>query len=185
MNLATIPMTQEEAALALVDMGEPLTDEDRMMAKAYRAMRAGKRVLNLYECMRKAGCNSDGLPKLAIAQARATHIFLHYRDQSQRDVYFSMETFSTSGWWGKAISVPRAMLPEIQPQERCPWATVPTIPPKYRPSDIYPYYVLWDAKWNQTAPKDPFLLKKLGGPLYMIVAGWDLTPLERSLLRTR
>lgn len=192
MNTALIPMTAEEAALALQDFGEPSTDEDKMMAKAYRLMKQGKRVLNLYETFRKAGCNTEGLPRLAIAPARATEIFLHYKGANWQHVWFSMERWREKGSYrGQFVAIPKENVPGIQPHNPADWkefprAVVPQIPPKYRPSDLYPFFLLWDAKWEAAkAPIDPILLKKIGGPLYLVVAAWDLTPLERSLLKTK
>jgi hypothetical protein len=63
-------------------------------------------------------------------------------------------------------------------------AIVPTIPPDLRPPHaLRGYHILWEAAWTPTPPSDPVLLKSLGGPLYAVLAQWDLTPLERAVLR--
>jgi len=184
MNFATIQMTTEEAALALLDYESPKTEEDVMMAKAYRALRAGKRVLNLYESFKLAGTTPDGLPRLAVAPARATSIYFSFRGQQWQSVYFTMDSWTDDPGRNRGIQIPTSCVPGVKAHEKRLRAVVPTIPPKYRPSDLYPFSILWDAKWEvERTPRDPLLLKKLGGPLYLIVAAWDLTPLERSLLK--
>jgi hypothetical protein len=48
------------------------------------------------------------------------------------------------------------------------------------------FHILWEAVWQpHTAPRDPMLLKHLGGVFYAVVAVWDLTELERAALRLR
>lgn len=68
-------------------------------------------------------------------------------------------------------------------------AIVPTIPPRLRPPhNLSGYHILWEAEWGQEdvlPPGDPALLRHLGGDLYAVLAVWDLTPLERSVLAGR
>ncbi len=60
---------------------------------------------------------------------------------------------------------------------------VPLIPPALRPStDFRNFHILWEAEWQRVAPKDPALLKHVGGHLYAVLATWDLTELERAVL---
>lgn len=63
-------------------------------------------------------------------------------------------------------------------------AMVPLIPPALRPaSDFKNFFILWEAEWQpDVAPKDPALLKHVGGDLYAVLAVWDLTELERAVL---
>jgi hypothetical protein len=64
-------------------------------------------------------------------------------------------------------------------------ALVPLIPPWARPkAKLSNYHILWEADWTDV-PVDPALLKHLGGPLYVVLAVWDLTEVERSVLSLR
>jgi hypothetical protein len=59
---------------------------------------------------------------------------------------------------------------------------VPLIPPRLRPAgDLSNYHILWEANW-QAPPTDPLLLRHLSGPLYAVLACWDLTPIERAVM---
>ncbi len=68
------------------------------------------------------------------------------------------------------------------------YALTPSIPPEFRPkTHLKNYHLLWEAEWHtrkQAArpPRDPALLKFLGGDLWAIVGIWDLSELERSVL---
>jgi len=86
---------------------------------------------------------------------------------------------------------------------------VPPIPPKVRPDNLPDYALLWevvewtgeprklpsrmaifrsqararaDAVSNWAATLDPILLRPLGGPLYVVVAAWDLSPIEATII---
>ncbi len=65
-------------------------------------------------------------------------------------------------------------------------AIVPTIPPALRPPNkLSGYHVLWEAEWAQqlaVVPRDPALLRHLGGDLYAVLAVWDLSEVERAVL---
>lgn len=68
-------------------------------------------------------------------------------------------------------------------------AIVPLIPPGLRPvGDLKNYHVVFEADWAKVAPpapRDPALLKHIGGDLYAVLAVWDLTDLERAVLSRR
>ena len=68
---------------------------------------------------------------------------------------------------------------------------VPNVPPKFRPArstTLATYHVLWEVdEWKKTPrpPGDPALLKHLRGDLWIVLATWDLTPLEQAVLAER
>jgi hypothetical protein len=48
------------------------------------------------------------------------------------------------------------------------------------------YHVLFEAVWSKAPPSDPFLLRRLGkGDLWLVLAMWDLTEVERAALAAR
>ena len=64
---------------------------------------------------------------------------------------------------------------------------VPLIPLPLRPKrGLENYHVLWEAEWTGKVPFDPMLLRRIGrADLWLVVAGWDLTEVERAALATR
>lgn len=65
-------------------------------------------------------------------------------------------------------------------------AMTPVIPANLRPAfDLAGYHVLFEAEWQKEtppAPRDPALLKHVGGDLFAVLAVWELTDLERAVL---
>lgn len=67
-------------------------------------------------------------------------------------------------------------------------ATVPGMPPEIRKIAKPDHLLLWEPEWRkvgsqiQRPPRDPALLEQLSGNLYVVLATWDLTPLEAAAL---
>lgn len=86
---------------------------------------------------------------------------------------------------------------------------VPAIPPKLRPDSLKDYAMIWEvfdwsgeptplpSRWSlfrsgvasrargmvSTLDNlDPILLRPLGGPLYVVIAAWDLSPIEATII---
>ena len=62
------------------------------------------------------------------------------------------------------------------------------IPLQLRPKrGLENYHVLCEAEWTGKAPPDdPMLLRRIGrADLWLVVAGWDLTAVEKAALATR
>jgi hypothetical protein len=66
-------------------------------------------------------------------------------------------------------------------------ALVPIVPIHLRPQrGLQNYHVLWEADWKPLPPTDPYLLRRIGkADLWLVVAHWDLTEVERAALATR
>jgi len=164
--------------------------EDEELMKMYKAMSQGKRVLALGEVFKDAGMDYDRLPKLAIARADWQWCF--FRAEMHGEASFSTESSN----WGhnkqNSLHVPASFFPaEVtntawrSRNSKCGYpvkAMVPTIPATLRPDQPKKYWILWEAEWKKDPPKDPILLYRLGEHTFSVVAEWDLTPLERSVL---
>lgn len=64
-------------------------------------------------------------------------------------------------------------------------ATVPPTPKAllpWNPLTRRKMHVLFDADW-ETVPVDPYLLERVNGHQYRVVAHWDLTEREREIMR--
>lgn len=144
--------------------------EENDMRAAYRAMSLGQRVVVLPSALRKAGFNAEGLPVLAVAQAHWE--WCQYKSWQGTSEFFdgacSMKFQLGDSNWKSGYQ-----------------ALVPPIPPRFRPERLYDYHVLWEAEWQKAPPEDPILLKKVSDNVYVVLAQWDLTDVERAVLEGR
>lgn len=192
MNIETITMNPGAARRrlaayeAMISKGGPrATEEARQIRAAYLALARGKRIISLTDAFVRTGWDERGRPKLAIARADERRIsgrvgwgdllfegLSHVQPESNRRIVIRLSALpprpvdSSVTWRGTAI--------------------VPIVPPTAVPSrfDAREHHVLFEADW-QDAPRDPYLLRHLGGDLWAVIAAWDLTEVERMVLRGR
>lgn len=167
---------------------ERYSKEDAALMRGYKALAKGRQVIDLFEVMRQAGTDDRGRPKLAISRADLPRIWMRRRSEGACEF-----TRDESRYWRrKGTAFYRIRLPEQTFTDGIrSWnvenatAIVPVVPPQFRPAhSLSGYHILWEAEWAD-APHDPMLLKHLGGALYAVLAVWDLTELERAVLRGR
>jgi hypothetical protein len=167
------------------------TPIDEEIRRVYRLIAKGRMIIQALESVKRAGVGADGFPKLAIARA----------DQKQQTLTFHADgsaTMSPTAWLRRrsrsGVSKMNFEWParafEVQTRANRPWratAIVPLIPLPQRPKrGLENYHILWEAEWTGAVPFDPMLLRRLGrGDLWLVVAGWDLTEVERAALATR
>ena len=206
MNVATLKTDKYDARNALAEYRaavkarqeqKPLDDderrqlqEDEATLKTLNALARGEKVLNLFDVMEAAKCKPDGSPVLAIARATWTHCWCSRVGDMLRFAGTSDTHHRTRHMY---VDIPRRRLPGFAlPPRVVNWreetwrAVVPQVPPRHRPKrrHLQGYFVLWEAEW-QKVPVDPILLRHLTGPLYVVLAAWDLTEVERAVLGLR
>lgn len=157
---------------------EPIDDEIR---RAYQLIAQGRMVIQAMESIRAAGLGENGLPKLAIARADTTQCFCRLSSDGSA-------TFGCHEWnspKSARFALPKSSFPE-QRESRRGKAIVPIVPVHLRPKrGIQNYQILWEADWERV-PVDPLLLRRIGkGDMWLVVAAWDLTEVERAALATR
>ncbi len=155
------------------------TKQDQLIAKAFRAIGRGQKVIDLYESFQIAGVDAQCRPMLAIARADASRLTGWYGQHSNGRISFRSDT-GRSGH--DTVGVPASFLNGVKFFDAR--ARVPTVPPPLRQANLGRLWILFEAEW-QAVTKDPFLLEHLGGALYRVVATWDLTPIEQVVLRGR
>ena len=171
---------------------------DWEVQRAYHLLASGKTIIRAIESIKQAGLNRQFLPKLAIAPAisEACHLRReksggmimspdnNFWRQTQRQLRFRDETFVFPAesfpmeTWGN----PRQRAHSTQHK-----AVTPIVPIHLRPKrGLENYHVLWEAEWERVPPRDPYLLRRIGkADLWLVVAHWDLTEVERAALSTR
>jgi len=151
-------------------------------------MKKGRTVIDIPKLMKEVGVNKDGEPKLAIARADLRTIsFLKGNG--------GWGCYRSRHWAGykEEVSLPTNTFPPWKKNDKG-WiirekidAPVPIIPAPFVPKGkLENYYILWEVeKWEQVAPRDPILLKRLNNNMFAVLAVWDLTPLEQSIMMSR
>jgi len=165
------------------------TQIDREVMRAYQLIAQGKTVIKAIETIIKTGIGPDGFPKLALCQAdepvcfvsmwptggavmRATERTHSHRPGVISNTQFDFRLGSFPGWQGYTSKHGRAI--------------VPPIPVDVRPQAPQHHHVLWEAEWQPVPPRDPVLLKRIGkADLWLVIAQWNLTEVERAALQTR
>lgn len=207
-----ISEAREKMAEYLKSVRARHSKEDEQILRGYRALAKGHTVIDLPKCIRLGGEFDSGiqvgLPRLAVATA--SHAWVWCERYHSGAVHFMP---GVRGWnAGKnqisnqrrkdCYRMPDGTLPvDTSPAQSSratgwngPWggtmrAMVPIVPPSLRPAhSLDGYATLFEVEnWapDPDAPRDPALLKHIGGDLYAVVATWDLTELERAVLAGR
>jgi hypothetical protein len=191
MDVETITMDPAEARQAFEEYREAVrerhNEEDEALMRGYRELAKGHQLLALTPAMIEAGLDHRGLPRLAICRADAEWCEVYI---SQDTAVFTMDNSSR---WGRAAKGKRVRVegfPTLTRSSGGPHvfegtSVVPAIPPPLRPAGkLDRFHVLWEANWK-VPPKDPVLLRHMGGDLWAVLAMWNLTELERAVLAGR
>jgi len=173
------------------------------MKKVYNQLKSGRKVIDIYEVFRRSGFNKKYEPRIAIAQADCSQIRCRMKNNgdfcevafmksfgryeytkitditiaSQLEIFTKMPNeFTDKDWRG-----------QFNGSEKDLMAIVPKIPASIRPiGNLNRYYILWEIrKWKPIPPKDPYLLRRITRNMFVIVAGWELTELERAVMKGR
>lgn len=161
-------------------------------------MRHGKKVIDIYESFKKAGLNEHSNPKLAICPADAKRCYLVRRSEgsalfSGRPIHYRHNRPRTS--YGDialpedTFDFPKTEYGSLMGDDFLE-TTVPLIPAKILVQEVKVllrnFHILWEVEeWKPIPPRDPILLRRLTPNLFGILATWDLTPLERAVIRGR
>ena len=201
MDVATIKMPKHKARERFNEYAEALktrepTPEDTAAMQGYKALADGKDVLDLFAVFRNSEGDAERRPRLAIGRAHWKFVAVGRTEegsaifQETKRLGESIYIHSKSAWH-RRIRLPSGTLhnsarPGGGGGRENLHAIVPTIPPTIRPPRaLHRYVILWEAEWKRVPPVDPLLLRQLAGGLYVILASWDLTELERAVLGGR
>jgi hypothetical protein len=186
MQTSTLEMDAAEAARMWRKYKEHRawsTPMDHEIERVYREIAKGGVIIQAIASIVAAGVGDDGLPKLALVRADAEDCFCRINfDGSAR--------MADDSWLpGNAAKSRYIEFPENTWPRRSQngQAIVPHIPPDIRPRrGLANYHILFEAVWSPIPPRDPFLLKRLGGgDVWLVVGAWDLTEVERAAMASR
>jgi hypothetical protein len=177
----------------------------RDQQKVYGHMVHGGKVIDVYESFKKAGLNEESDPKLAICRANGKLCCAQKFDDGA--ILFQADK-QTSAWRmtkkNGDIFLPKKTFEWQNEEEPAPWnrniltkqikhkniqALVPIIPAKLLSlvkANLSNYHIIWEVeKWQPIPPKDPILVRRLTPNLFGVIATWELTELERAIIRGR
>lgn len=205
MNVNTISAPIPEAKAKLAEYRSALKKQwsktDEILAHTYRQLAKGRMLIDVRSAIISAGFDEHHRPKLAIARADQPFVWWRRSIYTRRGYLRGLHCGPLQGKFNER-STARDYLFEVPVTEawpdcttsKCPSAhnrdakaMVPIIPPRFRANEGYlsSCHVLWDVDgaWESEPPVDPFLLKRVHGDLFAVLAAWDLTELERAVLK--
>lgn len=167
----------------------------RDLLAVYGHLHHGGKIIDIFETFHNVGLKKDGNPKLAIVACDAKWCYL-YKIRNGGAI-FSKEN---KGRWG--VSAKKTIGDIKLPPETFTWKDLeesrfkcasPIIPPRINVQISarivpYHYHILFEVEeWsrNPVPPRDPILGKMLTPNLFGVLATWDLTELERKIIRGR
>ena len=209
MEVDVLEVPREKAVKELADLKElfkthgHLKDDKtyRDLQRAYGHMKHGGKIIDVHAAIAKAGLNAKDRPLIAIVRADAKICYLtkcfdgsavysgqtppRWGNQTARKSYGEIAMpIKTFKWIPKEGQSPRLAYNHDMNLK----TIVPLIPPailidKVRYT-LKNYFLLWEVEsWDLVPPVDPMLLKRLNGTLFCVLATWDLTELERAIIK--
>lgn len=161
--------------------------EDYSIQRAYKLIAEGRVVVQAVAAVAAAGLKPDGFPHLALCRADVKECRVAINSDGSAQMYARGKT------WGNGPN--RNMHSFLAGSFRDPKlgyrvgeTILPPIPERHRPKrGLANYALLWEAEWTPTMPEDPMLLRRLHpkADLWLVVAAWDLSPIERAVLQGR
>lgn len=171
-----------------VHHSEPI---DRECMRAYQLLAQGRLVIRALESVKLAGVRADdGYPKLALVKATAKECYVTLRaDGSACMASTARPTKPRRNMISDTVfEWPAGTFPILRQWQT--WratALVPQCPVHMRPQrGLANYHTLFEAEWKPVPPSDPYLLRRIGkADLWVVVAQWELTEVEKAVLSTR
>jgi hypothetical protein len=167
----------------------PAEMDYKILRDAYRELSRGKCVIDLPETLRLGGLDIHQRPRLAVSRAHAKWCHFFYRDpwnHAPQAIFSPWRKYDTGSRRIGLRFRPTLFGLDRAARQKFPEckAIVPSIPPSLKPAAnrLAEYFILFEAVWEPMPPVDPMLLKPISKNLYVVVAQWDLTPFERSVL---
>ena len=167
------------------------TPIDWEIQRTYQLIAQGRVVIKALDSILTAGVGEDGYPKLAICRADAATCFYEWRTGG--GARMASRAWPRDSERRSYIDFPAGSFPEPpnRPGRHFGWARAqamaPLIPLDVRPKrGLANYHILWEAVWEPAPPVDPMLLRRIGqADLWVVLAAWELTEVERTVLAAR
>lgn len=205
MEVVTIEQAQEEAKLEWKQYCKAIRENipnDAEYMRYYKSIKnalyylsQGKQIIDINASMKAAGVNEQNQPCLAICKASMKKVFFTWSRNWNLDYNYGryFERYRPKGeMWDRERNEFKIPLSawglDFRPNTGDVISTVvPKVPAQFMPKNgLEKYHILWEVEeWTPEPPKDPMLLKQIRGSknLFAVLAVWELTKLERAVLR--
>lgn len=156
---------------------------DAEIAAIYKRIAQGRTVIRALASIHDAGLNEDGYPRLAIARADMTECYFH--DRTDAALFSPDNSYRCRANESRDKHL-RVDWPGMRAHHNVARSAVPLIPVHLRPKrGLANYHILWEAEWTKSYPVDPYLLRRFGDDVWLLVAAWELTAVERAVMSSR
>lgn len=201
MNTPTITATPEEAKEKLAAYkarSRRLSDpEYHDIILAYEWLAKGHKLIDVGVAIRDTGFDDKMRPKLALARADRREVRFEWGGNSDVAL-FDASARGRVRWTPQFME--RVNFNRRHGLTNCsPWggtsieafALVPLVPAEIRPGKLSDYHILWEVdEWHDhsqtaVASPDPYLLRRVKGDLFAIIAEWELTEIELMVCQGR
>lgn len=164
---------------------------DHEIQRVYQLIAQGRVVIKALESVKAAGLNEQHLPNLAIVRADAP--LCRFRGSHDGSGIFYGCEKDANIWrdqpkaFDRTFKFEAGAFPGVAHTKFVYETIVPMVPIDKRPKrGIANYHILWEAEWSRVIPIDPMLLRRVGKcDMWLVVAAWDLTEVERAALSAR
>lgn len=202
MNVATLTADRTEAARKRDHYAAALEryhdDEYAAAHQVYWHLARGETLIDVGIAIRDGGFDDQMRPRLALARADRHQVHFEWRPHSDVATFDTqrgarqypqlVERVNFNRLHGRRTRYGDTYYRETVEG----WALVPLVPPDLRPgANLRGYHILWEVEQWADRPIaaqpdiDPFLLERVAGDLFRVVAEWDLTPIERMVMQGR
>jgi len=190
MKIDKISVPKNKAKELWLQYHQAITEKNykylKEMKSLYFHLKNGRKVIDIYEAFKNAGLNQFNQPKLAISRADKKEVFVELRPNGS--CKFSDEIWKEK--WSVYLPEGTFTYPETLKFSYFNPLTyntkVPIVPPLFLPrSHLRNYHILFEVENWKSVTKDPILIKRITRNLFVILAFWNLSPLEKALIKGR
>jgi hypothetical protein len=199
MDVSTITMDPADAERRLKEYRRhkhhAADSEYQRAAVAYEQLAKGTPLVILSEAINNAPRDAKGRPRLALARADRRQVMLEWN--GQRDAVFNSAEPGVAhrGRWPELVievRLERGLPDNVSLWSGRGYALVPMVPPDVLGNRApKTHFILWeveawaDSRIGAAPDRDPYLLRRVADDLFAVVGEWDLTDVERAIMRSR
>lgn len=211
MNTPTLSAPMAEAALKAIDYREatrrsPNNAEYRAAAEVYELLAEGRTLIDVGVAIREGGFDHKDRPRLALARADRKQVFFEWQKRSDVATFDARAARHRLSWTNRGqhlqlverVNFNRVPIATGNDYRVTGFALVPMVPPaavdearEKVSGSLRDWHILWEVEqWSDKPllaepPVDPYLLRRVRGDLFEVLAEWELTEIERMVMAGR